>query len=175
MGNLFSNSTAGYWYRPLVVIIICLLGVSTAGFTQRGSGDVGIGIHIGLPTGVTVRFYKPTTSLDLLASWDLNDYFFLSGHAIFDTHLNDDGTIHFFYGPGAFVATHRHGHHHGIGLGHEHHNHPAGHTEFGLSGEFGVDFLIERFEIFLQVMPRLSLIEATHFDLGAGVGVRYYL
>lgn len=72
---------------------------STEGTAQRAAGDVGLGIQVEQPTGLSLKIYNPGTSTDFLAAWDWDNFFFLNIHAIFDTHLNDEQTIHFFYGP----------------------------------------------------------------------------
>lgn len=64
--------------------------------TKRAAGDVGLGIQVGQPTGLSLKIYNPGTSTDFLAAWDWDNFFFLNVHAIFDTHLNDEDTIHFF-------------------------------------------------------------------------------
>ena len=44
----------------------------------------------------------------------------------------------------------------------------------GISGTIGLSYLIERFEIYLRLTPRLALIEATDADFGGGLGFRYF-
>lgn len=129
--------------------------------SQRASGDVGIGVQVGKPTGLTLKFYNQGTSTDILAAWDWDNFFFLNVHAIFDTHLNDENTIHLFYGPGGFIGIH---------------DEPGDNrTDFGISGNFGLDFLINNFEIFVQATPRLSLENTDNFNMGGGIGFRFYL
>jgi hypothetical protein len=129
---------------------------------QRAPGDVGLGVHVGQPTGVTLKIYNEQTSVDFLAAWDLDDFFFLIVHAIYDVHLNDEYTIHFFYGPGGYIGIRDRRE----GLDDE--------VELGVSGNFGFDFMIQKFEIFVQATPRLSLVQSTNFDMGGGVGFRVY-
>jgi len=147
------------------IILIVFLFLS-AGYAeaQRAPGEVGLGVQIGEPTGFTVKIYHPTTSLDFLAAWDINHYFFLNIHAIYDTHFNNAQTIHFFYGPGGYIRVWDRSRQ---DLDDE--------IELGVSGNFGLDFLIRKFEIFAQVTPRLSLIQSTNFDMGGGIGFRFYL
>lgn len=146
-----------------------LILIFTAGFTgfataQRASGDVGIGAHIGQPTGLSLKFYKPTTSVDVLAAWDLDDFFYINVHSIWDEHLNEQETVHFYYGPGLFAGVRDRGS-----------DARMDEFGFGISGAAGLDVLINKFEIFAQVTPRLELIESTDFDLGGGIGFRVYL
>ncbi|MDX1477824.1 MAG: hypothetical protein R3301_08945 [Saprospiraceae bacterium] len=143
------------------MLLVCLVVPANA---QRASGDVGIGAHIGQPTGLSLKFYKPTTSVDVLAAWDLDDFFYINVHGIWDEHLNDAQTVHFYYGPGVF-----------LGLRDRGGDVRRDETAFGVSGAFGIDFLIRRFELFAQLTPRIELIESTDFDLGGGIGFRFYL
>ena len=133
---------------------------ATDGSGQRAAGDVGLGIQVGQPTGLSLKIYNPGTSTDFLAAWDWNEFVFLNIHAIFDIKLNDQNTIHFFYGPGGFIGVHSKPH--------------KKRTDFGISGNFGIDFLIQKFEIFVQATPRLSLKNTEKLNVGGGVGFRYY-
>lgn len=152
-----------------IILIFGLLFLPSA-YSQREFGDVGIGVQVGQPTGLTVKFYEPVTSVDILAAWDLDDFFFLNVHAIWDKHLNDANTVHFFYGVGGFIGLRdRPGNDNDFGF--DGNNDDIG---IGISGTAGIDFLIEKFEIYLQLTPRLELIEATDFDLGGGLGFRVY-
>ncbi|HLF63624.1 MAG TPA: hypothetical protein VI603_07720 [Saprospiraceae bacterium] len=157
--NSFSRS-----HLPLLAgFIFCLCILTQPVVGQRMPGDVGIGVHIGQPTGLTLKAYSPGTSLDILAAWDLDDFFFLNLHAIYDAQLNDENTVHFFYGPGGYIGIRDRG------------SELDDDIELGVSGAFGLDFLIQKFEIFLQATPRLSLVQTTNFDMGGGVGFRIYL
>ena len=155
------NSKIRTSLKALVVIAFGLLVALPGAEAQRASGDVGIGVHIGQPTGLTVKLYRETTSIDFLAAWDFDDFFFLNVHALWDAHLNDANTIHFYYGPGGYIGIRDAGNNDNVAI--------------GVSGAFGIDFLIDKFEIFLQATPRLELVEKTDFDFGGGVGFRFYL
>lgn len=66
----------------------------------------------------------------------------------------------FFYGPGGYIGIR---------------DKPRDNrTDFGISGNFGLDFLIRDFEIFVQATPRLSLKNTDNFNIGGGVGFRFY-
>lgn len=145
------------------VFLMITTAFSAPLFGQRGAGDVGIGVHVGQPTGLSLKVYNPGTSVDFLAAWDLDDFFFLNIHAIYDTPLNDAHTVHFYYGPGGYIGIH------------DRSGDAEDDVELGVSGNFGLDFMLDRFEIFVQATPRLSLVKTTEFDIGGGVGFRVYL
>ena len=155
-------------FYPINLIRVLILTLFLAGISfielnaQRQYGDVGIGVQIGQPTGLSIKVYKPVTSLDFLAAWNWNDFFFLNIHGLYDTHLNDQNTVHFFYGPGGFIGIRER-------------SDRDDEVELGVSGSFGLDFIIHKFEIYLQATPRLALVKSTRFDMGGGVGFRIYL
>jgi hypothetical protein len=149
-------------HAGITACVLALLTLAVPAGAQRVPGDVGLGVHVGQPTGVTLKVYNEVTSVDFLAAWDLDDFFFLNIHAIYDVHLNDEGTVHFYYGPGGYIGIRDRRE----GLDDE--------VEIGVSVNFGLDFMIRKFEIFVQGTPRLSLVESTNFDMGGGVGFRVY-
>ncbi len=146
--------------RLLAVILFSGLWIVSTN-AQREYGDVGIGAQLGQPTGLSIKVYRAKSSLDFLAAWNWDDFFFLNLHSIYEVNLNDAHTVHLFYGPGAFIGIRDRS--------------PAkDDVELGVSGSLGLDFLIEKFEIFLQATPRLALVQSTDFEMGGGVGFRVY-
>ena len=129
---------------------------------QREPGSLGIGAQFGEPTGFNLKFYNPGMSYDFLAAWDLDDFFYVNGHGVWERHLNQSGRAHVFFGPGAFVGFR------------ERENEDGDDTVAGISATAGLGFLFNRFELFGQVIPRLSVTPETEGDLGGGVGVRFY-
>lgn len=136
---------------------------SNIAFAQRPDG-VGIGIQLGRPSGLSLNL--PTNgraSIDLLAAWDLDDFFFLNGHALFQQSIGSDPQLGLFYGPGAFIGVR-----------------DRGRWEFsdevyaGISGTIGLNYFIDRFEIYLRATLRLQLIDETDGGAGGGLGLRYY-
>ena len=147
-------------FKKLLFAFFTIFLIAQVGIAQRGGGDVGIGAQFGEPTGLTVKFYNPGTSLEILASWDLDDYFFADIHATFDHHLNNSGSIHLFYGPGGFIEIEDQG--------------SKNDFQLGLSGRIGVDFILGFLELFIHATPRIELLESTDFDVGGGIGFRVY-
>lgn len=143
----------------LLLITFSALPLADAA-AQRAGRSFGIGGQLGDPSGLTLRLYQRTGfAYDLLASWDLDNYFLFNVHGVYEKPLRG-APVHYYLGPGAFVGfTDR-----------------AGDDDvwLGISGLFGLNYFIERFEIFLQLSPRLSLLPDTDGDLGGGIGLRYY-
>ncbi len=151
---------------PLTVLATVATLVFTApdALAQRMPGQVGIGAQIGEPSGVTLMVYSPRgMSYDFLAAWDMNDFFFLNAHGLFEQHFGRSERAHFFYGPGAFIGIE---------------DRPRGTDDdvvAGVSGRIGVGYLFDRFEVYGQVTPRLALTPATDGDIGGGIGFRFFL
>lgn len=142
---------------------VCLLSASPA-IAQSPAGDIGVGAQIGDPSGVTVKLYqRPGFAYDFLAAWDLDRFFFLNAHALYEQPI-PDSPLRYYLGPGVI-------------LGFQEDNGPNGNDNdvvIGVSGQFGLNFFVEQFEVFLQLTPRLSVIPSTDGEIGGGVGLRYY-
>ncbi len=130
--------------------------------------NVGVGFQAGDPTGLNLHFRntKPMR-LDILFAWDFDDddrdFFFVNVHGLFFKPLNASPKMNFFYGPGAYV-----------GIRDDNNKGDDDDTVAGLSGNFGLNLEIDRFDIFLQLTPRLDLIPDTDFDIGGGLGARFF-
>ncbi len=150
---------------------IMLMAALALGFVvtlsaQRAPGSVGVGAQFGKPTGLTVKVYNPNSmSLDILAAWDLEDFFFLNVHGIYEIHLGDSERAHFLIGPGAFAGIRDTDDIEGNGT-----------DDFaaGISASAGLGFIFGIVEVYGQVTPRLELIEETDGTVGGGIGLRFY-
>src|SRR5690606_36472630 len=123
----------------------------------------GIGGQIGDPTGLALKFASGGRAFDLAAGWDLDDYLFVQGHLLLrETRIVGTATdLRYFYGPGLFLGVHeRRGRDDDLA--------------FGISFNVGLSFYTGPVEIFGQLTPRLRLVDSTDFDVGGGLGVRFY-
>lgn len=153
----------------LALGLLLTFGTSTAAEAQsqnnpgsQNKSRVGLGGQIGEPAGVTLKIRNPgATSIDILAAWVGDDVFFVNVHGLRETQVSDNENLHLFYGPGGYVGFHDR-------------VHDDDEVVAGISATVGLGFLVEQFEIFGQITPRLDLTPATDGDLGVGVGVRYY-
>lgn len=146
----------------LLVLAICAAPTAQA---QRTSGAVGVGGQIGEPTGITLKFYDANSpSYDFIAAWDLDHFFFLNGHALFEQNLNADNIdqdLEWFVGPGAFIGFS---------------DRPReDEVRLGISGTLGLTLTFnQRVELYGQFTPRIRLVPETDGDFGGGIGLRYY-
>lgn len=156
--------------RSAVALLLMLAGWGFARpvEAQVGAGSWGIGAHFGEPTGLTIKTYSGTparagrsfNAYDILFGWDFDDYFFVNAHALREGRLGDS-PLNYFLGPGLFLSYSDRGRN-------------DDEVGFGISGQFGINYYVERFELFVQLTPRLRLVESTEGDMGGGIGVRYY-
>ena len=143
---------------PLLMLLSTLAGPALA---QRVPGSIGLGGQIGDPSGVTLLFYSASgLSYDFLAAWDLDDFFYVNAHGLYERPLGDTPRAHIFYGPGAFVGIRDH--------------RDDDEVRLGVSSTLGAGFIVEQFEFYVRVTPRLTLTPGTDGDIGGGIGLRYY-
>jgi len=149
----------------LAALFITTAPVSMAQNLRSAQGpatDVGLGGQIGDPSGVTLKLYqRPGLAYEFLAAWDLDRFFFLNGHVLYERPI-PDSPLHYYFGPGVILGISDDGP-------------DDAELVIGISGQVGVNFFVERFEVFLHLTPRLSIIPDTDGDFGGGIGLRYYL
>jgi hypothetical protein len=155
-----SNKVWRYCIIALTLFFFFLNSISA----QRPSPSFGLGFQAGDPTGLSLQFYKDRgVTTDILLAYDLNDFFFINIHGLWNVHLDRSGHFHFFYGPGGFIGIRD--------------NKPEGVRDdvvAGISGNFGLNFVINRVEFFGQATPRFALTPGTRFEMGGGVGMRFF-
>ncbi|GAB4419969.1 MAG: hypothetical protein OHK0039_32970 [Bacteroidia bacterium] len=147
--------------RIWLLAVLCVL--AQQGFGQLGRGGTGVGIEIGSPTGVSILVSQPRgVSVDMLAAWDLDDFFFFNAHALFAKDLGQPLSMQFFYGPGAFIGV----------LDRDRSIYDE--VRVGISATAGFSLPLDPFELYVRLTPRLQLIDETEAAIGGGFGVRYY-
>lgn len=148
----------------LLALFLTSFGSAETARAQAAPGiTFGIGGQIGEPDGVSFKFYEqPDIAWDILLAFELEggDTVFLNVHRAWERPLADT-PLRYYYGPGAFIGT------------------TGGPDEddellLGISFTLGLNYFIERFEIFANLTPRLLVIPATDGEFGGGVGLRYY-
>jgi hypothetical protein len=150
----------------MIISFTLALFAPNKAWAQPSGGNFAIGIQLGQPSGLSMRFYQPgRMSPDILLAWDLNDFFFANLHGIWEKPISND--FNFFYGPGIFLGFR------------EHHNRRLfdddDELNLGISGTIGLNYYVDRFEIYLRLTPRLLVIDRTDGDVGGGLGFRFYL
>lgn len=163
--RLFSSAYRSLWTLTSFALTAALgLALLAAGPAQsQDRSGTAIGGQIGSPAGLTLKIDQGGgPAIDLLAAFDLDNFFFLNGHLLFEEGVGQEAGLHVLYGPGAFVGVH---------------DRPTGQSDevgLGLSGTLGLGFYVRQFEIYLRVTPRLEVLPSTGGDIGGGLGARWF-
>lgn len=122
---------------------------------------LGLGGQLGEPSGLSLKFYQqPGLAWDFLLAFDLNDDFvFLNVHRVWERPIQTT-PLRYYYGFGGFIGLREHP--------------DDEEAVFGVSFTIGLNYFIERFEIFANLTPRLAIVPGTDGELGGGLGLRYY-
>jgi hypothetical protein len=149
----------------ILVPLLVVLAVGTA--SAQGSG-VGLGVIVGEPTGLSLKFWQSrTTAIDFAAAWSFADdeAFHLHGDVIFhrfDLIHVDEGSLPFYFGIGGrvkFIDT------------------PEDDVSVGLRIPLGLDYLFgggTPLDVFLEIVPIVDLVPDTDASLNASLGIRYW-
>lgn len=139
-----------------------------AGAADAG-GDRGLGIVVGDPTGVSAKKWLDGQRAWVgAAGWDFSgdgflyvhlDHLFHSSEVVRQMELEPDrGRLLFYWGLGGRVLA-------------------GDDTRLGLRVPVGLDYVpaSPSLEVFLEVAPLLELVPKTEFDVGAALGLRFFL
>jgi hypothetical protein len=144
------------------LILLSVTVLFSAGLLAQGDG-FGLGAVFGEPTGLSAKVWSSdNTAIDGALAWSFAGPGFLHIHTDFLIHNFDlidvsEGALPVYFGVGAFVNFAA-----DLGLGIR--------VPLGLAYHFDSAPL----EIFAEIVPGLSLLPATDFYLGGGIGIRYY-
>jgi hypothetical protein len=149
----------------LVAMVFFLAGAGRA--TAQDSG-FGLGVIIGEPTGLSMKFWQSrSTALDLAAAWSFIDEtaFHLHGDFLwhkFDLIDVDAGELPLYFGLGARVKFID-------GSGDDD-------VRVGIRFPVGLDYLFESvpFDAFVEVVPILDVAPESDVTLNASIGFRYW-
>ncbi len=142
-----------------LLLAAALAPLLTAQQAAAQSGGTGIGVVIGEPTGVTIRFNRAANNFQAHAAWSFgNDGAFqISGDYLRSGNLSDPDFPPFYFGLGARVKF-------------------SDKSTVGIRVPVGMNYFFKNdpFELFGEVVPILRVIPNTGFYFGAAAGVRYY-
>ncbi|MEX2478972.1 MAG: hypothetical protein WD357_11080 [Gracilimonas sp.] len=126
-------------------------------------GNLGIGVMLGEPTGVSVKAWNNNRSAFAFgAAWSFgrNDALHLHGDYLLHNWLTgvEEGDLAFYYGVGARMVL----------------SDPD--ARVGIRVPFGLNYIIpnSQVDIFVEAVPILNLVPDTDFDGNGALGIRYY-
>jgi len=139
-------------------------GIPAQAITSRvgTAEDVGVGIQLGQPMGVTGKYWlSSTTAVDAAAGYHFNSNFDMHSDYLWHSFSSFDvqnGRLPFYFGIGGRVN-----------FGND--------SNFGMRLPMGVSYLPsnEPFEFFAEVAPVVRLLKDLGVDIDGSVGIRVYL
>ncbi len=126
--------------------------------SAQGRDGIGLGVIVGQPTGLSaISWLGGGNALDFVAAWSFRDNGSFYLHADYQFHGFVDRPLTLFSGIGGFVLLQ---------------DDPA----LGMRIPLGISILFQRapMDLFFEVAPGLTLVPATDFFVGGGVGFRFY-
>ena len=137
---------------------------NTAHAQANGNGgDIGIGLMLGEPTGISVKSWNNTRSAFAFgAAWSFgrNDALHMHGDFLLHNWLDDveEGELAFYYGFGARLAL------------------ADPDARLGIRVPVGLNYIIPEvpLDLFIEAVPIFNLTPSTDFDGNGALGVRYY-
>jgi hypothetical protein len=144
--------------KKIILMLICLLAAAPVR-AQKG-GDVGVGVIVGAPTGLTGKLWlDDKRALDAGFGWyarpTIYGDFLWHGWDVLPQPAQ--GRLPVYLGLGAQIRTYRD-------------------AEFGIRAVAGMAYWLPRqpVEIFVEVVPVFYLTRYPGVGLDAGLGLRYY-
>jgi hypothetical protein len=142
-----------------LILLGCLAGLSYG----QSNHNVGLGIMLGEPTGLTIKIWnRQTVAVDGGAAWSFVSGKFFQIHSDllfhnFNLIRVETGRMALYYGVGARIKF-------------------ADSTTVSLRIPVGVSYEFEKTpaELFLEIVPMLDLIPSTEVGMAGAIGFRYY-
>jgi hypothetical protein len=148
--------------KILFLAAVVVLALSISSFA--GVKGFGVGVELGQPTGLTLKDYISSDhAWDLGIAWAFYNGSYITVHADYLLHnfgiiRVKEGQCGLYFGIGAYV---------GIG------NNWVG---LGARIPLGINYIFRGtpVEVFLELVPSMSLFPATGFGPSGALGIRYY-
>jgi hypothetical protein len=144
------------------ILVIFISGLFSLNILAQADG-FGVGIILGEPTGLSGKLWlTEKTAADAALAWSVWDGGALHMHADFLVHsfnlINvSQGQLPLYFGIGARLKL-------------------SEDPLFGVRIPFGLAYLFGSapLDVFLELVPILDLVPATHFHFNSAIGVRYF-
>lgn len=157
--------------RTLMISALLLIALAVAAQAAHAShGDVGIGLQLGEPTGITAKFWLDRTSaIDATVGWNIiSDRFTLQAGYLFHFPLDvPTGSLAAYVGVGGLL---------GGGSYRPDHPHYPDEAFIYLAGRIplGLEYIYNPVSFYAEVDPLIVLLPAVGLGFGGGIGFRFY-
>lgn len=148
----------------VILIFTAIMLYSGAVMSAQQPEGPGFGIIVGEPTGISIK-YKNFPVLGF--AWSIDNHFHM--HCDYWAHLAPiDKSLSWYAGAGGKFRVFNND-------SRDRGKKDNSRVGIGIRVPFGLQYLINsNIELFAEVVPGISLIPSTDFDLDAGIGARYY-
>jgi len=149
--------------KKIIMIIVAFTLLTITNVTYSQSGGFGLGIVLGEPTGLSAKLWTGSSNaFDFAAAWSFKgegsmllqvDYVWHD----FELIRVSSGRLPLYYGIGGRAVF-------------------SDDPLVGVRIPVGLDYQFANapIDIFLEIVPILDLIPSTDFDLGGGLGIRFW-
>lgn len=180
-------------YIGLAALAILLMGANLASAARTGrssgktgaGGDFGLGIIIGEPTGLSVKYWlSPKSAIDGGFAWSFRGDGAVHIHGDYLRHdFNlihvEEGQMAIYYGIGGRILIFSHRNYYYDDEGHRHYyyyDHNDNSVFVGLRVPVGLEYIFQgnHVDLFLELAPVLDIVPETDLDLNGGIGIRYF-
>jgi hypothetical protein len=153
--------------KLILTMVMFLSSVSyaagvTAATTVPAANDVGVGVMIGKPSGVTGKYWlTDVTALDVNLGQDLDYHYNVSADLLIHPNLSAVAKPYIGLGAELFVTDlHQYG----------------TQSDFGLRAPLGIEILPKGYSVgfYGEVAPGFILTNDVHFFLQSTIGARFY-
>jgi len=151
---------------PTTLILIALLLTPFSTQAQPDDGDLGLGLMIGEPTGISLKYWSSETrAIGGGVAWSLGQYdaihlhgdYLWHSYSVFDDV--DKGQLPVYYGVGGRIVF------------------AENDAVLGIRVPVGLNYRFEEnpLDLFLELVPTVNLAPDTDFDMNGALGIRIYL
>ena len=149
--------------KKILYLILFFIITTSMALSAQGKG-LGVGVIVGEPTGLCAKFWTTGgQAFDAAAAWSFVDDSAFYVHVSYLFHFADlisvkKGELPLYAGIGGKVKF-------------------VDPVVLGIRFPFGLEYLFTEVPlgIFLEIAPCLVLYPGSDFDIGAGLGARYYI
>ena len=149
--------------RRILLLVITLL-IFLTGTTYAQSNGLGLGLILGEPTGLSMKYWTGrTNAIDGAIAWSVGKYNGMHLHGDYLWHdyglINvKKGRLPVYYGFGARLGFR------------------SNDTALGIRGVAGLNYHFSGIplDLFLELVPIFDLTPVTEFNFNAAIGVRYF-
>ncbi|TKJ43751.1 hypothetical protein CEE36_03430 [candidate division TA06 bacterium B3_TA06] len=156
--------------RILMISMLLLIALAGAAQAAHAShGDVGIGLQLGEPTGITGKFWLGgNNAVDATIGWNIiSDRFTLQAGYLYHFPLDvPTGALAAYVGVGGLLG--------GGGYHPDHPHYPEAYILLAGRIPLGLEYIYSPVSFYAELDPLIVLLPEVKLGFGGGIGFRFY-